>query len=67
MIFFTFLFFYLFLIGSSKGLLSPGINLNEKISDMERNIKNAQSEYANKKQEYDNILKNFSDKKEVRN
>jgi hypothetical protein len=32
---------------------------------MERNIKNVQNEYANKKIEYDNIIKNFTDKKEV--
>ncbi len=32
---------------------------------MEWNIKNVQNEYANKKNEYDNIIKNFTDKKEV--
>lgn len=33
---------------------------------MEKNIKNLQNEYSNKRSEYESIIKNFEDKKLVK-
>ena len=48
-------------------MFSPGISLNEKIIDKEKNIKNIQTDFSIKKNEYENIIKNFTNKRDVIN
>lgn len=60
-----FLFKIYYFSGLSPNSNSPNIGLNNKISEMEKNIKNLQNEFSNKKVEYETIINNFEEKKKV--